>query len=149
MKIVFNLFAALAICITAASQDPVTWTYSATRVSDKMVEVRLTATVKTGWHIYSQNQPEDAIAVPTTITLNKNPLLSPEGKVKEVGRLDKFKDKTLEIEAWQYAGKVAFVQQVKLKARARTNLSGNIEYQVCTGEKCLPPKTISFSVAIQ
>jgi hypothetical protein len=58
-------------------------------------------------------------------------------------------DAALDIEAWQYAGKVEFVQQVKFKAKTKTNLSGTIEYQVCTDEKCLPPTTVRFNVSIQ
>jgi hypothetical protein len=139
----------LLIPLMMHAQEPVTWSYTTTKISDKMVEVRMTAVIQSGWHIYSQAQPDNAIATPTSITLNKNPLLSLEGKVKENGQLVKHVDAALDIEAWQYAGKVEFVQQVKFKAKIKTNLSGTIEYQVCTDEKCLPPTTVRFNVSIQ
>ena len=34
------------------------------------------ATIQDRWHLYSQTQPDDAIAIPTTFTINNNPLLS-------------------------------------------------------------------------
>ena len=109
----------------------------------------MTATMQPGWHLYSQVQPEDAIAIPTDIQFNKNPLISLNGSIKEVGKMEKFKDEKLGVAANQYAKKVEFVQVVKLKANAKTNLTGTIEYQTCDDEKCLPPKKVNFNLAVQ
>jgi thiol:disulfide interchange protein DsbD len=87
--------------------------------------------------------------MPTDFKLNKNPLLVVDGKPKEVGKMEKFHDEKLDISANQYANKVDFVQTVKLKANAKTNLSGNVEFQTCNDQKCLPPKTVNFSITIQ
>ena len=96
-----------------------------------------------------QKQPEEAIALSTEIAFNKNPLVELKDKPTEKGKLEKYRDETLDIEAWQYSGTVVFVQRIKRKTKVKTNLSGTIEYQVCTDEKCLPPKKIPFSVAIE
>jgi thiol:disulfide interchange protein DsbD len=72
-----------------------------------------------------------------------------DGKIKEIGKMEKFKDKTLGISAHQYSNKVDFVQVVKLKASAKTNVSGNIEFQTCDDKKCLPPKTVNFNIALK
>lgn len=85
-------------CIGIA-QSPVQWNLSAQNVNDKEYEIKLTATIQPGWHLYSQKQPEDAIALPTKIVFNKNPLLELKDKVKEQGKLEKYKDNTLEVEA--------------------------------------------------
>jgi thiol:disulfide interchange protein DsbD len=146
----FFVFAALLI-ITGAlkAQSPVSWIYSAKKIGDKTFEVRLTASIQPGWHLYSQTQPGDAIAIPTGITINKNPLVIMDGKVKEDGKLEKFRDEKLGISAHQYSNKVDFVQVVKLKGNAKTNVTGSIEYQTCDDKKCLPPKTVNFSVALK
>ena len=52
----------------------------------KTYEIHMTATIQTGWHLYSQTQPEDAIAIPTGIKFTSNPLVTAEGPVKEVGK---------------------------------------------------------------
>lgn len=131
------------------AQNPISWTFSSKKIADKIFELHLTANIQYGWHLYSQDQPEDAIAVPTSVTLNNNPLLKPDGKVKEVGKLEKFKDKTLGISANQYSEKVDFVQVVKLRSTARTNVSGTVEFQTCNDKKCLPPKTVTFNVTLK
>ena len=123
--------------------------FASKKIADKTYEVHLTATMQSGWHLYSQVQPEDAIVIPTGFTINNNPLLSLEGKIKEVGKMEKFHDKKLEVSANQYSGKVNFVQVVKLKANAKTNFTGSVEYQTCDDKKCLPPRTVNFSVQLQ
>ena len=128
--------------------NPVSWTFTTKKISDKEYDVQMVATIQSGWHLYSQVQPEDAIAQPTTISFNKNPLVDFAGKVKEVGKLQKYSDKKLGVSANQYSNKVVFVQRVKLKGKAKTNLTGKLEYQTCNDEKCLPPKTISLSIAL-
>ena len=148
-KIIALITIVLMATAVNAQLNPVSWTFTAKKISDKLYEVRLKATMQNGWHLYSQTQPDDAIAIPTTFTLNNNPVLKLEGKIKEVGKMQKYHDAKLAISANQYASKVDFVQMVKLKANVKTNLTGNVEYQTCDDKKCLPPKTVNFSIAIK
>lgn len=149
MKRFLLLSVVLAFAVTMNAQNPVSWSFSAKKVDDKTYEVHMTANIQPGWHLYSQNQPDDAIAVPTGFTINNNPLLKLDGKVKEMGTMEKFHDKKLDVSANQYSNKVDFVQVVKLKANAKTNVTGSVEFQTCNDEKCLPPKTVNFSVALK
>jgi hypothetical protein len=148
-RMVFFLLAALGTMMVNAQLNPVSWSFTSKKVADKTYEIHLTATMQSGWHLYSQVQPEDAIAIPTGFKINNNPLLSMEGKIKEVGKMQKFHDAKLEVSANQYADKVDFVQLVKLKANVKTNLTGSVEYQTCDDKKCLPPKTVNFSIAVK
>ncbi len=135
-------------CILYA-QSPVSWNFSSKKIADKTFELHLTADIQSGWHLYSQEQPADAIAIPTSVKLNNNPLLKFDGKVKEVGNLEKYKDKTLGISQNQYSESVDFVQVVKLKSNVKTNVSGSVEFQTCNDKKCLPPKTVAFNVTLK
>ncbi len=149
-KLLFSFVVLIIAGATAFAQlNPVSWAFNSKKIGDKTYEVRMTATMQPGWHLYSQVQPEDAIAIPTDIQFNKNPLISLNGSIKEVGKMEKFKDEKLGVAANQYAKKVEFVQVVKLKANAKTNLTGTIEYQTCDDEKCLPPKKVNFNLAVQ
>ena len=136
--------------MTAKSQvtaNPVTWTFTSKKIADKTYELHLTASIQAGWHLYSQTQPEDAIPEPTTLTFSKNPLVTLDGKAREDGKMVTFKDPNLG-SANQYSSKVDFVQTVKLKASAKTVVNGNVKFQTCNDEKCLPPKTVNFSIAL-
>lgn len=128
--------------------NPVSWSFSSKKISNNIYELRITATIQEGWHVYSQTQPKDAIAQPTSFLFNKNPLIEFDGKVKELGKLEKYKDKDLDISANQYSNQVVFVQKLKLKGKAKTNVTGKLTYQTCNDEKCLPAKTVNLSIAL-
>ncbi|MBC7874003.1 MAG: hypothetical protein H7Y01_08405 [Ferruginibacter sp.] len=128
---------------------PVTWSFTAVKVSDKMYEIHMKANIQPGWHLYSQTQPADAVNMPTEFTVNANPLFTREGKIKEVGKMELMKDATLGISANQYSTTVDFVQKVKLKGNVKTNFTGNVEFQTCDDKKCLPPKKVNFSIVLQ
>jgi Disulphide bond corrector protein DsbC len=132
-----------------AQLNPITWSFSATKTGDKTYEIQMKANIQTKWHLYSQTQPEDAIIIPTEFAITANPLFSLEGKIKEVGAMEKFKDKELGISANQYSKTVTFVQKIKLKANVKTNFNGSVEYQTCDDHQCLPPKKVNFSIPIK
>jgi thiol:disulfide interchange protein DsbD len=140
------VFAALS---SMAQLSPVTWSFSTKKITDKVYEVYMKATIQKGWHLYSQKQPDDAIAIPTAFTISPNPLFKPDGKIQEVGKMEVMKDASLGVSANQYSNSVVFVQKIKLKATVKTNFNGNVEYQTCDDKKCLPPKKVNFSVAIK
>jgi hypothetical protein len=131
------------------AQSPVSWAFTSKKISDKVYEIHMTATIQPGWHLYSQSQPDDAIAQPTSFAFNNNPLLVFDGKVKEVGKLEKYRDDKLDVSANQYSNKVNFVQVVKLKGNAKTAVTGKLEFQTCDDQKCLPPKTTNFTIALK
>ena len=135
--------------LKAHAQEPVQWSYSAKPLSNGTYEIKIAATIQDGWHIYSQQQPDDAIALPTSIKFTKSPLLELEGATKEVGALDAHVDPTLGTTSNQYVHKVDFVQVVKLKAKAQTNITGTIQFQVCTDKECLPPATAHFAIPLK
>jgi thiol:disulfide interchange protein DsbD len=146
------VFFILSLTLSAASAQrglhPIAWQYSVHKVADKTYEVHLTAQLQSGWHAYSQKQPEDAVAQPTEIRFKPNPLVGLMGKIREIGAMEKWKDEASGIQANQYANQVDFVQVVKVKGNVKTSVSGSLTYQVCTNEMCLPPKTDNFVVQV-
>jgi hypothetical protein len=148
-KFAFVILSVLAVgFVSAQAVNPVSWSFTSKKIKDNVYEIQMIATIQSGWHLYSQAQPEDAVAQPTSFSFNKNPLLDFDGKVKEQGKMVKFKDEKLGISANQYSDKVVFVQRVKVKGKAKTNVTGKLEYQTCTDQKCLPPKTVNLSIAL-
>ena len=148
-KLLFLAIVLLGAFGAKAQMNPITWSFTAKKISDKNYEIHMTATIQTKWHLYSQTQPVDAIINPTSFTINANPLFKLDGKVKEVGKMEKYKDADLGISANQYSKTVDFVQKIKMKANVKTNFTGNVEYQTCDDHQCLPPKKVNFSIAIK
>ena len=132
-----------------AQLNPVTWSFSSSKIADKTYEIHMQATIQSGWHLYSQKQLDGDIPFPTTFTIRANPLFKPDGKIKEVGKMEVIKDAALGVSANQYSNTVDFVQKIKLKGNVKTSFTGNVEYQTCDDKKCLPPKTVNFNIAIK
>jgi hypothetical protein len=143
------VLAATTSLVHAQVLDPVKWTFTAKKIDAKTYEIYLNANIQMGWHLYSQTQPKDAIINPTEIVFSRNPLVSLDGKAKENGKMEVYSDKRLGISANQYSNQVQFVQKIKLKAAAKTNVSGSVEYQTCDDKKCLPAKKMMFSLALK
>lgn len=145
-KLVFLLAAVLIVAAAQAQLNPVSWKFTSKKISAKVYEIHMTAVMDNGWHLYSQTQPANAISIPTKFSFTGNPLVKLEGAVKEVGKMEKFHDATLDASANQYSKTVNFVQKITLKAAAKTNISGTVTYQTCDDKQCLPPKKVPFKV---
>ena len=132
--------------VSAQIENPVKWTYTAKKISDKMYELHMTATLQGKWHIYAQDAGEGP--EPTAFSFAKNPLVKLDDKVKEVGKLEKQYDPNFKSTLKFYSGKVDFVQKVKLKSAVATVVKGTVSYMVCDDRKCLPPKEIPFAIKL-
>lgn len=145
----FLLTLVIGLSVSAQSKTKVSWAYTSKKIADKKYELRLTASIQPGWHLYSQNLDKDAIALPTAISFNKNPLLLMQGKMKEIGKLIAEFDNATQSKSKYYKDKVEFVQVVTLKTKAKTSVSGEVEFMVCDDKSCLPPSKIPFTIAVQ
>ena len=139
----------LLVSVSSSAQSPVRWDFSSKKLDDNRFEVRLTATIKKGWHVYACEQPPEAIAFPTTIRFRQNPLIQLKGALRTEGSLSKIKEEELGIESWQFADRVSFVQVIELKGKVKTSVNGSVEFQACTDEKCLPNAVINFQVPVE
>ena len=149
MKNLVILFCSIVFAMNVHAQkpNPVKWTFTAIKKSDKQYEVVATATIDAPWHIYSQFVSGGPI--PTTFTFSKNPLIQLAGKTKEKGKLQKIYDKNFKTELSFFSDKVDFIQMVNLKVASKTNLVGVVEYSICNDDRCLPPAKVAFEVALQ
>jgi len=148
MKKLLVLFCSIVFAMNVHAQkpNPVKWTFSAIKKSDKQYEVVASASIDAPWHMYSQFVSGGPM--PTTFTFSKNPLIQLAGKTKEKGKLQKMYDKNFKTELSFFSGKVDFIQTVNLKVASKTNLVGVVEYSICNDDRCLPPAKVSFEVAL-
>ena len=132
----------------AQIQNPVDWTATSKKISDKVYEIHLTANLDKGWHIYSQSTP-DGGPLATSVSFSRNPLLTLEGTAKEAGKLEQKHEALFGVDVKQYSDKVEFVQTVRRKGKTKTAINGTVEFMTCNDRECLPPVTKKFSVVLQ
>jgi DsbC/DsbD-like thiol-disulfide interchange protein len=128
-------------------QNPVSWSWEAKKKTADTYEIVLTAELEKPWHIYSQNTGKGG-PIPTAVAFKLNPLITKNGTVKELGKLEKNYDENFKTNVLYYSDKVQFVQVVKVKGGLKTNVSGTIEYMVCDDSRCLPPVKKSFDLKL-
>ena len=146
-KIITAVFLVLIAGFAHAQiNNPVTWTYTAKKIADKTYELHMTATIDGNWHLYAQDAgtgPE-----PTSFSFTKNPLVSFDGKVLEVGKMEKSFDKNFNSVLKYYAKKVDFVQKIKVKSGIATVIKGTVNFMVCNDRQCLPPRDVPFTINV-
>lgn len=148
-KIIYTLLLAFVTNVVIGQiKDPVSWTFEAKKKTADTYEVMLTAKIQGKWHIYSQKTGKGG-PIPTKVNFKTNPLLSMTGAVKEVGKVEKIYDEIFQTDVLYLSEKVQYVQTVKLKGKAKTNITGTIEYMVCDDAQCLPPAKKSFDIKLQ
>jgi hypothetical protein len=132
--------------VHAQINNPVLWTYTAKKIADKTYELHLTATITGNWHLYAQDAGEGP--EPTSFKFTPNPLISFDGKVKEIGKLEKSFDKNFNSVLKFYTNKVDFVQKVKVKSSVATVVKGKVNFMVCNDRQCLPPRDVPFTINV-
>ncbi len=130
----------------AQIENPVKWNYTAKKIADKTYEIHMTATLDASWHLYAQDAGDGPVS--TTFAFSKNPLVKLSGETKENGKLIKEYDNNFNSILKFYANKVDFVQVVTVRTNAKTILKGTVNFMTCNDRKCLPPKTVPFTVNI-
>jgi hypothetical protein len=138
------LFAQIGL---AQSSKQVKWTYETKKIADKTYAIHMTATINGDYHIYAQDAGGDG-PVSTTFTFVKSPLITIDGPVKEEGKLVKKFETAWSHDVKYYEKTVDFVQVVKLKGGAKTNLTGKVEFMVCNEKQCLPPSEVEIKVNV-
>lgn len=128
-----------------AAQDPVRWETSAVQTGENTFDIIIKAKIDNGWHIYSQKMSEEEIGTPTSFKFIEHPLVRFLDKIGEIGNLKKIYIKETETWSYYYEDEVTFVQPVRVKdTKTILVVSGKVSYQVCTEEKCLPPREVSL-----
>ncbi len=132
--------------VNAQIINPVKWDHTAVKIDSKTYELHLNAIIDDSWHMYAQDAGEGP--EPTTISFTINPLISFDGKVKEVGKLQSAYEKYFRSISRYYEKNVDFVQKIKLRSSAATVVNGKIRFVVCNERKCLPAKEVPFSIRV-
>lgn len=143
-KILLFLSCMVMAMISFSQENHVSWGYEAKKITADTYDVIITADVERPWHLYSQREKGPGR---TSFVFKANPLTTKIGAVKESGHLEKTVDQYVG-ETLFYAGKVQFVQTVKVKGNIKTTVSGTIQYVVCNDGRCLPTAKKSFDLKL-
>ena len=134
-KSVILLIALLSQFFAVIGQElPVTWQFKAVAISDEETELRFTATIKEGWHLFSQYH--HSIELPTVFTFKESEAYSRIGKVTEPKCIVSY-DPVFQDTSKYFEKFVTFKQKIKVKSAEAFQVKGNISGQACIDGRCV------------
>ncbi|WP_082331898.1 protein-disulfide reductase DsbD family protein [Mangrovimonas xylaniphaga] len=137
-------FLILSITATYAQVfEPVKWSTSVEKLSETEYYLVSKATIDEGWHLYSQNVPENG-PIATTFTYSTTPdfkllkeTLEEEGHVVD--------DPVFQMEIKFFEDHAEFRQRIKILNSELSLVNGEVEFMVCDDERCLPPNFVDLT----
>jgi len=148
MKKTIAILFFLIISASSFSQilNPVKWSTSIEKVSETEYDLIIQATIEEGWHLYSQNVPEDG-PIPTNFTFVKTEDYELVGKTSEEEGHTVF-DAVFNMEIKYFENKAIFKQRVKTLSKSNFKITGEVEFMVCDDSSCLPPTFVDLDFSI-
>jgi len=134
----------LPLLVAAQLLNPVSWTFTQHVAKNGTTELRFTATIDNGWHLYAMNLPEGG-PVSTTFTIEKPQGATLNGSVKSLTKPTTTFDEIFNMNLSYYSNKAVFVQQVTLTDPATFQIKGNVHFMACDNTQCLSPTTVAFT----
>lgn len=130
------------INIYAQVLEPVKWKTSTEKLSETEYNLVATATIDEGWHLYSQDVPEDG-PIPTTFTYEPNAAYEILGKTSEEdGKV--VDDPVFQMKIKFFDGSAEFKQRIKVLNNELSIVKGEVEFMVCDDSRCLPPTYVDL-----
>ena len=146
LTLILAVFFASVLGASAQIETPVTWSYGQKKISKTEAIIYLKATIKSGWHIYSQNVKPGG-PIPTSFTFANSKDYVKVGATAEPKAMSKY-EKVFDMNVGYFKDQVIFQQKVKLLKPTAT-IKGKLEFMACDAIRCLPPEEVEFTVQVK
>ena len=128
-------------------ENPVKWSFAA---SGQQVEI--TAAISGDWHMYDLG-PYDGGPNATAFSFTLPDGVSLAGSVVQQNRPTRVQDEIFGMEIGYFAKEAKFVQRFDIAPELAAQgepivIKGNVEWQVCDDQSCLPPTDEDFTITI-
>ncbi len=130
---------------TAQILEPVEWSTSIEKKSETEIDLIATATIDSGWHLYSQDVPEDG-PIPTSFTFEESNTYELVGKTIEADG-HTVDDPVFGMKIKYFEDKVEFRQTITLLGNPGS-IKASVNFMVCDDTRCLPPNDEDLEFAI-
>lgn len=127
--------------------NPVKWSSSVEKISEKEYVLKAQAVIQSGWHLYGQYIEEGG---PSRTAFNfKNPKKNFEliGKTTEE-KGHEVQDKIFDMKIKYFEDKALFTQKIKFTSDEVSNIAADVEFMVCDDSNCMPPSSEELTFKI-
>ena len=144
-RLLFLLLTLVGLVVPCLAQfkSPVTFRVVDEKTPDGKLLVRFVGQVDAGWHVYGTDIPEGGPTA-ASITIEKMQGLTPDGKLRAIGKIHRAQDPMFGMEVSYMEGVATFEQTFTITAE-EYSVEGYMTYGACNDENCLPPTAVEFS----
>ncbi len=145
---VFYLLLVFISQINAQIFDPVSWNTTVEKVSESEFDLIITATIESGWHVYSQNIGDDG-PIPTSFRFEAS-----EKEYRLIGKTTEGEghegfDEVFEMDIKYFETEAIFKQRIRILTNDKVSVKGILEFMACDDEHCTPPTEVELEFSLQ
>ncbi|MDQ6531288.1 cytochrome c biogenesis protein CcdA [Flavobacterium sp. LHD-85] len=146
-KIIIIVLLLFSASMFAQMYNPVKWSTSVEKVSDKEYILKAKAIIQSGWHLYGQYIEEGGPSRTAFTFKNPNKNFELIGKTTEE-KGHEVVDKIFDMKIKYFEDKALFTQKIKFTSDNISNIEGEVEFMVCDDSNCLPPTSEELAFKI-
>ncbi|MFH6998877.1 cytochrome c biogenesis protein CcdA [Flavobacterium sp. FlaQc-57] len=146
-KIIITLLLLVSFSMFGQMYNPVKWTTSVEKISDREYILKAEAAIQSGWHLYGQYIEEGGPSATAFSFKNSKKNFEIIGKTTE-GKGHEVVDKIFNMKIKYFEDKALFTQKIKFNSDQITNIAAEVEFMVCDDSNCLPPSSEELSFKI-
>lgn len=147
-RLILIIFLGIFQIFSAQVEKKVKLQYENKALGNNEYEAVITASIETGWHVYSNAIDPSSGAIATDLLLNSKDIQL-IGKVQETGKKETEFSEAFQANLTYLSGKAVFRQKYKLKNPEKgATVIAEFTYQTCNDRVCLAPETIEFEKKI-
>ncbi|MBK0368693.1 protein-disulfide reductase DsbD family protein [Flavobacterium agrisoli] len=122
--------------------DPVKWNTTVEKLSDKEYKLVSTASIQQGWHLYSQNVPENG-PIPTTFKYDvvKGSFKLNGTTAEKEGHI--IEDPIFRMKIKYFENSTVFEQRILVSSKI-SSVKAVVEFMVCDDSRCMPPTEVDL-----
>ncbi len=122
--------------VQAQILEPIQWSFSSKKISEKQYELVFTATIDDNWHLYALEVPPGG-PLPTVFTIEPSDAYSLSESMKESPEPEESYDETFEMVVKLHSYEAIFTQNVNILIDNPLVIRGKVDYQACDDEQCI------------
>lgn len=126
----------------------VKWTMQLVKLTDTDAELRFTAQIPGGWHMFSQTVPDVNGPMPINFEFDASDAYEAVGGTTENGKVTPVYEPAIDMQVNSLEGQVTYTQKVKLTPGKQPVIRGVINYMLSNTNELLPPDEEEITIAV-
>lgn len=137
--------ALLPLAVSAQLRDPIVWSADF-KIDGDTARLTLTASIEKGWHLYATELPPiDYGPEPTSVGYSATEGLEAAGELIPERQAIEIYEDAFEGNVRYWENEIVLIQKFLVTDREAISLAGQVKFQACNDQNCIPPSTFEFS----